>query len=84
MPLEVLLTLTTHTPHSWLVFPQVTPYDLDNIRLTDIPQDGVNAVFELKNIILEGHALEVPRSEPPRGLQLVLSNDQHSSEYDSL
>lgn len=58
-------------------------HDLDNIRLSDLKpsarQKGVEATFELSNIIVEGHARETRSQAPPRGLQLVLSDGAHST-----
>lgn len=78
MPESVLLTFAVDTKHSWLAFPKETLHDLDNICLSDLSttsrENGIEALFELENIIVEGHAREMPSGAPPRGLQLVLSN----------
>lgn len=75
-------------PNSWLAFPKTTRYDLDNIRLSDLTasarQTGIRAVFELENLIVEGHARDMPAGSPPRGLQLVLSSADEQVKVDSL
>lgn len=76
VPEDTLLTFATNLPNAWLAFPKESVYDLDNIRLADLPatsrDQGVTAVFELESLIIEGHAREMPTSAPPRGLQLEL------------
>ena len=53
-------------------------HDLDNIRLSDLKPaarlNGIDAIFELSNIIVEGHAREVKTGAPLRGLQLLLQS----------
>jgi hypothetical protein len=89
IPEKVLLTFGMDVQPSWLAFPQASIHDLDNIRLLDLPQssrsNGVEAVFELRNIIVEGHARDLSTGGmPPRGLQLVLAHSDGSSRVDSL
>lgn len=76
IPEDVLLTFGIDTQQSWLAFPKHSVHDLDNIRLADLPASsktsGVEAVFELESLLVEGHARDMPSSRPPRGLQLEL------------
>lgn len=76
IPEDVLLTFGVDTQQSWLAFPRHSVHDLDNIRLADLPAwsktSGVEAVFELESLLVEGHARDMPSSRPPRGLQLEL------------
>jgi UDP-glucose:glycoprotein glucosyltransferase len=62
---------------TWLVRPREALYDLDNIQLGNLlPEDriqGVEAVFVLDYLVVEGHARETPTNAPPRGLQLQLT-----------
>lgn len=78
VPQSTLLTLALDTQHPWQAFPKESVHDLDNIRLSDLKpsmqEKGVEATFELSNIIVEGHARESRTLAPPRGLQLDLSN----------
>ncbi|SCZ98554.1 BZ3500_MvSof-1268-A1-R1_Chr3-1g05461 [Microbotryum saponariae] len=87
LPEDVLFTFAMDTPKAWLAFPKKSVHDLDNIRLKDLPlwarKAGVDAEFELENLVVEGHARETPGNTPPRGLQLELvkegtgEEDQH-------
>lgn len=83
IPEDVLLTFAMDLQRSWLAFPKESVHDLDNIRLADLPAsaraEGVQAVFELESIIVEGHAREIPAGSPPRGLQLELKSVEEGS-----
>ena len=54
LPTSPLLTLSLDVPHSWLVEPVFSPYDLDNIHLGAVTDGGVHAVFTLEHILVEG------------------------------
>ena len=74
LPKETLLTMAMDVPPSWLVAPKESIYDLDNIKLSSVPAGAVvDAVYELENILIEGHSRDVTAVMPPRGVQLVLS-----------
>jgi UDP-glucose:glycoprotein glucosyltransferase len=77
LPLDVLLSCSDlDTPRAWLTMPFVSVHDLDNIKLDNlVVSGGVEAVFTLKEIMVEGHALDVEK-RPPRGLQLELLNGE--------
>ncbi|KAK4053247.1 killer toxin resistant protein [Microbotryomycetes sp. JL221] len=83
MPENTLLTFATDLPNAWLAFPIDSVHDLDNIRLSDLSiqhkSRGVEAVFELQSLIVEGHAREMPVGSPPRGLQLELLRGTNAS-----
>jgi UDP-glucose:glycoprotein glucosyltransferase len=83
IPQSTLLTLALETQHAWQAFPKESVHDLDNIRLSDLKpsgrETGVEATFELSNIIVEGHAREKVTNTPPRGLQLELSDGFHAT-----
>jgi hypothetical protein len=53
-------------------------YDLDNIQLGALSADdrvrGMEAVFDLDFLVVEGHAREPQSNMPPRGVQLQLTN----------
>jgi len=73
LPKETLLTMAMDVPPSWLVAPKESIYDLDNIKLSSVPADAmVDAVYELENILIEGHSRDLTAGIPPRGVQLVL------------
>jgi UDP-glucose:glycoprotein glucosyltransferase len=64
-------------PQSWLVRPRESIYDLDNIYLASLTGSdratGVQAVFDLDFLVIEGHARDTTTGYPPRGLQLQLT-----------
>lgn len=46
-------------PESWLVEPVRTAYDLDNLRLGDLPAQSVlTAQFELEALLLTGSCID--------------------------
>ena len=75
VPQEALLTVGLDIPPAWLVAAKVSVYDLDNIKLSSIKGD-VEALYELENILIEGHSREVPGGAAPRGAQLVLGTER--------
>lgn len=79
VPPSTLLTLAMDVQSSWQAFPKESIHDLDNIRLSDLKpsrrEAGVDALFQLDNIIVEGHAREALSGVPPRGLQLQLVDE---------
>lgn len=87
MPQDAVLTMGLDSPPAWLTQTSEAVYDLDNIRLRDVPEDGrakgVVAVYDLKQILIEGHARE-GRNEIPRGLQLVLETPDGSETLDTI
>lgn len=64
-------------PPSWLVRPREALHDLDNIQLSSLPASdrvrGIEAVFDLDFLVIEGHARDVLTNQPPRGLQVQLT-----------
>jgi UDP-glucose:glycoprotein glucosyltransferase len=68
---QSLLTLTMDMPESWRVAAESCPYDLDNIKLSEIKGDALTAVFKLKNLLIAGQCYE-EGGQPPAGLQLNL------------
>ncbi|CAG8531718.1 10008_t:CDS:10 [Diversispora eburnea] len=86
---DVLLTLGMDVISSWLVTPKSSIYDLDNIKLSNLDiksrTKGIEAIFELKNILLEGHARDLTsNNRPPRGLQLQLGTNSYPSMVDTI
>ncbi|CCF53656.1 uncharacterized protein UHO2_02943 [Ustilago hordei] len=92
MPEEAVLTMGLDAPAPWLTMPVEAVYDLDNIRLSDVPSSsrgkGVKAVYELKHILIEGHAREKSANSlqvgVPRGLQLLLETPDGSTSLDTI
>lgn len=76
LPAEALLNMAMDLPPSWLVAPQESVHDLDNIKLSAVKTDAdIDAIYELEHILIEGHSRDVTLGPPPRGAQLVLSTD---------
>ncbi|SPO24696.1 related to UDP-glucose:glycoprotein glucosyltransferase precursor [Ustilago trichophora] len=91
MPEEAVLTLGLDAPAPWLTMPMEAVYDLDNIRLADVPspsrKKGVKAVYELKHLLIEGHAREEKDGlsiNVPRGLQLLLETPDAGKSLDTI
>ena len=83
VPQDALLTVGMDTPPAWLVAPKVSIHDLDNIILSSIQSD-VEAVYELENILIEGHSREIPGGAAPRGAQLVLGTQREPHFADTI
>ena len=76
LPVEALLNIGMDLPPSWLVAPQESMHDLDNIKLSAVKSDtDIEATYELEHILIEGHSRDVTLGPPPRGAQLVLGTD---------
>lgn len=84
VPQSTLLTLALDTQSAWQTFPKESIHDLDNIRLSDLKSSarerGIDALFEVSNIIVEGHGKESKTGGPPRGLQLLLSDGKDTTD----
>lgn len=80
---DPIYTLGTEVPQAWLVRPHWSPYDLDNIHLASLSgparSKGVEAVFRLDYLVIEGHARETATVQPPRGLQLELTSARETT-----
>jgi UDP-glucose:glycoprotein glucosyltransferase len=76
VPVEALLTLGMDVPSSWLVAPQESAYDPDNIKLSSLKAGtNVDAIYALEHILIEGHSRDVTTKSPPRGVQLILGTE---------
>lgn len=90
LPVEPLLTLGMDVPGAWLVTSMSCVYDLDNIRLQNLLQSkseakrGVEAVYKLRNILVEGHARDAVSTAPPRGLQFILGTRAFPAMVDTI
>ncbi|ODV91172.1 glycosyltransferase family 24 protein, partial [Tortispora caseinolytica NRRL Y-17796] len=83
IPEKVLLNLGLEVESSWLVMPKDSKTDLENIILTP-ESPNVTAVYELTNILVEGHANDLSLNKPPQGAQLDLKNLANESVGDTL
>ncbi|KAL8940480.1 MAG: hypothetical protein Q9216_002809 [Gyalolechia sp. 2 TL-2023] len=76
VPKEALLNLALDVPPAWLVAPKESVHDLDNIKLSALKEGNIDAVYELENILIEGHSRDVTTGPPPRGVQLLLGTEK--------
>ncbi|KAF5093935.1 hypothetical protein D0Z00_003783 [Geotrichum galactomycetum] len=72
MPQSTLLNLDINVPGSWIALPESSAHDLDNIILDKINEPVLEAEYLLKNLLLQGHAIDVTTNTAPRGVALEL------------
>ncbi|KAK0611186.1 UDP-glucose-glycoprotein glucosyltransferase-like protein [Immersiella caudata] len=88
VPSDTLLIAGMDVPPAWLVTSKVSVDDLDNIRIKDIKArrntEHIEAIYELENILIEGHSRELPAGSPPRGVQLVLGTEKEPHFADTI
>ncbi|TPX30824.1 hypothetical protein SmJEL517_g05698 [Synchytrium microbalum] len=88
MPMDPLLTLGYDVPNAWVVSAISCKHDLDNIKLSKLDAassvKGVEAIFELKHILVEGHARDLSNNQPPRGLQFILGTPSQPDMEDTI
>lgn len=83
VPQEALLTVGMDVPGPWLVAPKTAAQDLDNLKLSSVNGD-VTAVYELENILIEGHSRDITHGVAPRGAQLVLGTTKNPHFADTI
>ncbi|KAJ3197752.1 hypothetical protein HDU82_001379, partial [Entophlyctis luteolus] len=69
---NVLIAVPSSVPRAWVVRAIESIYDLDNLKLDVVTTATVEAHFQLRNILVEGHAREIGSKTPPRGAQFIL------------
>ena len=85
IPKDTLFNLGMIVPPSWLVAPQDSIHDLDNIKLSGLAEgQNVDAIYELEHILVEGHARDVTSGPPPRGVQLLLGTEDEPHFTDTI
>ncbi|KAF2083658.1 glycosyltransferase family 24 protein [Saccharata proteae CBS 121410] len=85
VPSEALLNLGMDVPPSWLVAPKECVHDLDNIKLSSLKgHSEIDALYELENILIEGHSRDVTIGAYPRGVQLDLSTEKNPRSADTI
>ena len=85
VPENVLFNLGMAVPPAWLVSPEESRYDLDNIKLSSVPAgQNVDALYDLDHILIEGHSRDARKGSPPRGVQLLLGTEQHRHFTDTI
>ncbi|KAF1930256.1 glycosyltransferase family 24 protein [Didymella exigua CBS 183.55] len=78
IPKKALLNLGMDVPPSWLVAPEESIHDLDNIKLSTLPVGvDVDATYRLESVLIEGHSRDTTNGgQPPRGAEVVLSTEK--------
>jgi len=78
IPKEALLNLGMDVPPSWLVAPEESIHDLDNIKLSSLPVGtNIDAIYGLESILIEGHSRDTTNGgQPPRGAEVILSTEK--------
>ncbi|KAH7081876.1 UDP-glucose:glycoprotein glucosyltransferase-domain-containing protein [Paraphoma chrysanthemicola] len=78
IPKEALLNLGMDVPPSWLVAPEESIHDLDNIKLSTLPAGtNINAIYGLESILIEGHSRDTTNgNQPPSGAEVVLATEK--------
>ncbi|KAL2259492.1 hypothetical protein VTK26DRAFT_6822 [Humicola hyalothermophila] len=88
VPRDTLLVAGMDVPPAWLVTSKVSVDDLDNLRIKDIKAkrgtEHIEAIYELENILIEGHSRELPAGSPPKGVQLVLATEKDAHFADTI
>eukprot|EP00667_Euglena_gracilis_P000196 EG_transcript_196 len=75
-----ILTMGVEEPESWIIMSQYAPADLDNIRLADFEGRTLYAEYELEHLVVTGGCIDVTQNAPPRGLELVMTNDASAAD----
>ncbi|WFD34810.1 killer toxin resistant protein [Malassezia cuniculi] len=87
LPQSAVLTMEMHAPHGMVAMASEAVYDLDNIRLADVPSDarlyGVEALYEARDLLFEGHGRESDGSVV-RGIELELESADGKVRYDTI
>ena len=89
IPEDPLLTMGFEVPPAWVVVSKESIHDLDNIVLSKLSSasrgTGLTATYELKNILIDGHARDVTHgNSPPSGMQIVLGTEQNPHVVDTI
>lgn len=86
VPKKALLNLGMDVPPSWLVAPEESIHDLDNIKLSSLPAGAdIDAVYGLESILIEGHSRDTTNGgQPPRGAEVVLSTEKNPHFADTI
>jgi len=89
VPEDPLLTMGLEVPPAWVVVSKESVHDLDNIVLSKLSgshrETGIRAIYELKNILIDGHARDVTQgNSPPRGVQIILGTERRPHMTDTI
>jgi UDP-glucose:glycoprotein glucosyltransferase len=74
-------------PPAWVVVSKDCIHDLDNIVLSKLSsaarETGINAIYELKNILIDGHARDMSQGNS-RGVQIILGTESNPHVVDTI
>jgi UDP-glucose:glycoprotein glucosyltransferase len=86
IPKEALLNLGMDVPPSWLVAPEESIHDLDNIKLSSLTAGAnIDAIYGLESILIEGHSRDTTNGgQPPRGAEVVLATEKNPHFADTI
>jgi UDP-glucose:glycoprotein glucosyltransferase len=89
IPEDALFTMGLEVPTAWVAVSKESVHDLDNILLSKLPANsrelGIRAVYELKNILIDGHARDVTQGiATPMGMQIVLGTRKEPHVVDTI
>ncbi|KAG0378074.1 hypothetical protein BGX24_004801 [Mortierella sp. AD032] len=88
LPEPTLLTLGVDVNPAWVVTSKVCVHDLDNLKLSSLTGSsrlsGVQAEFELSQILIEGFARDMTQKTPPKGAQFILGTKAQPHVSDTL
>ncbi|KAK4548813.1 hypothetical protein LTR36_008586 [Oleoguttula mirabilis] len=85
LPADALLNIGMDLPPSWLVAPEESVHDLDNIKLSAVKAGtDIEATYKLEHILIEGHSRDATLGPPPRGAQLVLGTEANPHFADTI
>ncbi|EPY49450.1 UDP-glucose-glycoprotein glucosyltransferase Gpt1 [Schizosaccharomyces cryophilus OY26] len=88
LPADTLLTMDIESRDTWVVMQNEVDIDLYNIKLDHTsPEENVepvSAVYEIKNILIQGYSQEEGLKTPPRGMQLALETPKQEHFADTI
>ena len=86
IPQDALLNLGMDVPPSWLVAPEESIHDLDNIKLSSLPAGtNIDAIYGLESILIEGHSRDTTNGgQAPRGAEVVLATEKNPHFADTI
>lgn len=87
LPPSAVLTMELHAPRGMVAMAAGAVYDLDNIRLADVPVElratGVEALYEARDLLIEGHGRDI-KAVVPHGLEIELEGIDGKSRHDTI
>lgn len=78
IPSDVTYSTELDVPHKWIIVPQMSSIDLNNIYFNN--HHSVNIKYSLKNILIEGYARDIRTGKAPDGLIFRAFNKNYSTD----